>query len=192
MCLWIQELRFVLRFTETILFDKDNAVSSFVVAILLLSFVTAFAAERDRERARIAAVTRPTSDFSRSERYESRPGGATTVFKTLNRDIFSHPSPTLPTCRSTASSTSGWATASSRRCGCRRPAPHHLVGRPRPAVQRPRLPALPPEGRPRPSAGPGRAGGIDVSPALDPGANSGSRSGPWGKPAGRCCRTHLR
>ena len=71
-------------------------MSSFVVAILLLSFVTALAAEPDGERARIAAVTRPTSDFSRSERYESRPGGATTVFKTLNRDIFSHPSANMP------------------------------------------------------------------------------------------------
>ena len=58
--------------------------------------VTGFAGESDRERARIAAVTRPTTDFSKPERYESRPGGATTVFKALNRDIFSHPSANMP------------------------------------------------------------------------------------------------
>ena len=58
--------------------------------------VTGFAGESDRERARIAAVTRPTTDFSKPERYESRPGGATTVFKALNRDIFSHPSASMP------------------------------------------------------------------------------------------------
>ncbi|WP_085126677.1 di-heme oxidoreductase family protein [Tistlia consotensis] len=44
------------------------------------------------ERARIAAVTRPTADFSGPERYELRPGGAATVFATLNQDSFSHPS----------------------------------------------------------------------------------------------------
>ncbi len=44
------------------------------------------------ERARIAAAVRPTTDFSRPERYESRQGGAATVFKAPNRDAFSHPS----------------------------------------------------------------------------------------------------
>jgi len=44
------------------------------------------------ERARIEAVTRPTADFSRAERYELRPGGAATAFETVNRDAFSHPS----------------------------------------------------------------------------------------------------
>ena len=70
-------------------------MSSFIVAALLLvTAATALASESDRERAR--AVTRPTTDFSRPERYESRPGGATTVFKALNRDIFSHPSANMP------------------------------------------------------------------------------------------------
>ena len=69
---------------------------SFAVAIVLILAVTAFAAEPDPERARIAAVTRPATDFSKPERYESRPGGAATVFKTLNRDIFSHPSANMP------------------------------------------------------------------------------------------------
>ena len=68
----------------------------FVVAILLISSAIAFAAEPQPERARIAAVTRPTTDFSKPERYESRPGGAATVFKTPNRDIFSHPSANMP------------------------------------------------------------------------------------------------
>ena len=46
----------------------------------------------EAERARIAAVTRPAQDFSRAERYELRPGGAATAFKTVNRDSFSQPS----------------------------------------------------------------------------------------------------
>ena len=72
-------------------------MSSLVIAALLLvTTATASAAPSERERARIAAVTRPTTDFSRPERYESRPGGATTVFKALNRDIFSHPSANMP------------------------------------------------------------------------------------------------
>lgn len=45
-----------------------------------------------QEKARIAAVTRPTTDFSRPEKYETRSAGAATVFKKINRDIFSHPS----------------------------------------------------------------------------------------------------
>jgi len=44
------------------------------------------------EQARIAAVIRPATDFSKPEKYESRPAGAATVFKEINRDIFSHPS----------------------------------------------------------------------------------------------------
>ena len=46
----------------------------------------------EAERARIAAVTRPTQDFSKAEKYELRPGGAATAFKTFNRDSFSQPS----------------------------------------------------------------------------------------------------
>ncbi len=46
----------------------------------------------EAQRARIATVTQPTMDFSTAESYERYPGGATTVFKTLNRNSFSHPS----------------------------------------------------------------------------------------------------
>ena len=53
-------------------------------------------AETDGERARIAAVTRPTGDFSRPEAYERRPGGAATVFKIPNRSAFSHHSANMP------------------------------------------------------------------------------------------------
>ncbi len=70
-----------------------------VAALVLVTAVTAVAASAGRtarERARIAAVTRPTTDFSKPERYEKRPGGAATVFKALNRDIFSHPSANMP------------------------------------------------------------------------------------------------
>ena len=64
---------------------------------MLLVLATALpAAEPDDERARIAAVTQPTQDFSKAEPYERRPAGAATVFKPLNRDAFSHPSANMP------------------------------------------------------------------------------------------------
>lgn len=63
-----------------------------VVAFPVASVFGPLSAGPERDRARIAAVTRPTQDFSRPERFERRPGGAATVFKKLNRDSFSHPS----------------------------------------------------------------------------------------------------
>lgn len=44
------------------------------------------------ERQRIADVIAPTTDFTKPEKFELRPGGAATVFKPVNRDIFSHSS----------------------------------------------------------------------------------------------------
>jgi CxxC motif-containing protein (DUF1111 family) len=44
------------------------------------------------EKARIAAVTKPASDFSEAEKFEQNQGGAATVYKPLNTSIFSHPS----------------------------------------------------------------------------------------------------
>ncbi|KAB7627297.1 di-heme oxidoredictase family protein [Alkalilimnicola sp. S0819] len=41
---------------------------------------------------RVEAVTRPTGDFSAPERFESRPAGAATVFKSLDANAFSHSS----------------------------------------------------------------------------------------------------
>ena len=43
-------------------------------------------------RQRIADVIRPTGDFTKPEKFELRPAGAATVFKPVNRDIFSHSS----------------------------------------------------------------------------------------------------
>ena len=60
--------------------------------VLVAAIHTLPAAEPEDERARIAAVTQPTQDFSKAEAYERRPAGAATVFKPLNRDAFSHPS----------------------------------------------------------------------------------------------------
>ena len=74
-------------------------VLPFVAALLTVTTVAATlasAGRSDRDRERVVAVTRPTTDFSRPERYERRPGGATTVFKPLNRDVFSHPSANMP------------------------------------------------------------------------------------------------
>ena len=74
-------------------------VLPFAAALLTVTTVAAApasAGRSDRDRERVAAVTRPTADFSRPERYERRPGGAATVFKPLNRDVFSHPSANMP------------------------------------------------------------------------------------------------
>ena len=66
-------------------------------AVVLATLCPALpAAEPEDERARIAAVTQPTEDFSKAEPYERRPAGAATVFKRLNRDAFSHPSGNMP------------------------------------------------------------------------------------------------
>ena len=63
-----------------------------VAAASFIAVLTSLSAKPDGERARIAAVTLPATDFSRPERHERRPGGAATVFKVPNRDAFSHPS----------------------------------------------------------------------------------------------------
>ncbi len=44
----------------------------------------------DRDRARVAAVTRPTTDFSKAEPYEAMSGGAATSTAAINADSFSH------------------------------------------------------------------------------------------------------
>jgi CxxC motif-containing protein (DUF1111 family) len=48
------------------------------------------------EADRIAAVVRPTTDFSKAEPYELNPGGAATSFAPLNSSAFSHPSANMP------------------------------------------------------------------------------------------------
>ncbi len=62
-----------------------------IVAFLLLAPAGLALAGSD-EGSRIAAVTAPTDDFSRPERYETLPAGAATVLKAVNRDSFSHAS----------------------------------------------------------------------------------------------------
>src|SRR3546814_9284001 len=44
------------------------------------------------ERARIEAVIAPTTDFSRPEKFEPLPGGATTSQQAVNANAFSHSS----------------------------------------------------------------------------------------------------
>ena len=68
-----------------------RAMAALTGAVVLLAPVLLAAAPED-ERARIAAVTQPTQDFTKAEPYERRPAGAATVFKRQNRDAFSHPS----------------------------------------------------------------------------------------------------
>ncbi|NYT22618.1 c-type cytochrome [Alcaligenaceae bacterium] len=49
----------------------------------------------EADRQRVQAVTRATTDFSRAEPYEAMQGGAGTVDKLVNADIFSHPAANL-------------------------------------------------------------------------------------------------
>ncbi|MEM9330617.1 MAG: di-heme oxidoredictase family protein [Pseudomonadota bacterium] len=44
---------------------------------------------------RVETVTKPTTDFSKAERFETRQGGAATSFKKVNRNAFSNPSQNL-------------------------------------------------------------------------------------------------
>lgn len=78
---------------RTDLFTTIAATLGAVLGCGILAWgVRAAESPGESEQARIAAVTRPTNDFSAPEKYESRPAGAATVFKEINRDIFSHPS----------------------------------------------------------------------------------------------------
>ena len=74
-----------------------QAALALACAVVLVAVADALpAASAEDERARVAAVTQPTQDFSKAEPYERRPAGAATVFKRLNRDAFSHPSANMP------------------------------------------------------------------------------------------------
>lgn len=78
---------------------RDSRKLSGLLLMLSLLFAcamaSAYAAPQQAdmaERQRIADVIRPTGDFTKPEKFELRPGGAATVFKPVNRDIFSHSS----------------------------------------------------------------------------------------------------
>lgn len=60
--------------------------------VLLAVLATGVLADDAEERARVERVTRPTTDFSKPEAFEARPGGATTVFGPFTRNAFSDPS----------------------------------------------------------------------------------------------------
>lgn len=70
-----------------------STTRSFIVTGLLSAAVLVpLAAESGSERERVRTIIQPVENFLRPEPYERRPGGAATVFKTLNRNAFSHPS----------------------------------------------------------------------------------------------------
>lgn len=46
----------------------------------------------DKDKARVESVTRPTTDFSKAERFETMQGGAATTKATVNRNVFSQSS----------------------------------------------------------------------------------------------------
>lgn len=59
---------------------------------LLILAMPAICHADDAERARIARVTQPTTDFSKPEAFEARPGGAATLFGPFTHNAFSEPS----------------------------------------------------------------------------------------------------
>lgn len=67
--------------------------------LLVLAAAASMAAPRDdlseADRRRVQAITQATSDFSKAEPYEVMQGGAGTVDKLINADIFSHPAANL-------------------------------------------------------------------------------------------------
>ncbi len=65
---------------------------------MAITGIPASAQSSDRP-SRVVAVVKPTKDFSKPEPFERRPAGAATVFKTPNRDAFSHPSGNMPFAR---------------------------------------------------------------------------------------------
>ncbi len=67
-----------------------------VLAGMLTAAAGGLAFGGDDEAARVAAVVRPATDFSKAEPYELRSAGAATVFKRINSSIFSHPSANMP------------------------------------------------------------------------------------------------
>ena len=117
-----------------------------------------------KDLARVRAVTAPTTDFTKPEQFELLPGGAATTKKLVNRDIFSQFSANLSFEDQEQFNlgngffTQGLGGGAVLDAG---------VGRARAAVQFARLPELPSEGRPRPSAdGRGRRRRVDVPAAL--------------------------
>lgn len=77
-----------------------EAVSASLLALLLVvPILGAEAPARDdlsaEDTTRVRKVVRPATDFVRPEAFEARPGGAATVTKLINADIFSHPSANL-------------------------------------------------------------------------------------------------
>ena len=101
------------------------------------------------EAARVEAVTAPTERFDAAEPFESRPGGAATHGGGIDANAFSHSSANMSFERELDFKVGNgffrklWVTA---------PASTQAVGRAGAALQRARLPVLPPEGRARASA----------------------------------------
>jgi len=75
-----------------------NSFSVLVITLAIVSVVKASPNRddlTDKDRARVANVTAPTSDFSKSETFESLSAGAGTTRKMINADVFSQPSANL-------------------------------------------------------------------------------------------------
>ncbi len=68
----------------------------FAAGVIIATAAHGFAADpvRDdltpKDRGRVTSVTKPTSDFSKAERFEAKQAGATTSTAEVNRDAFSH------------------------------------------------------------------------------------------------------
>ena len=71
---------------------RVGRVVSLAFAVATAAGAAMLSAGEVSEAERVAAVVRPTADFSRPEAFERLPAGAATSTKIDNRDAFSHPS----------------------------------------------------------------------------------------------------
>jgi CxxC motif-containing protein (DUF1111 family) len=76
--------------------SSNKRAAALLRGLLVLAGSGVVFAATDDERARIAQITQPTSDFSRAEAYEINAGGAATSHKPVNLSAFSHPSANMP------------------------------------------------------------------------------------------------
>ncbi len=79
----------------------QNSISAFksvlssliaICCILSAMFAPIGYAQFQSDSKRIERILTPTEDFSKAEKYETRSGGAATVFESINSNSFSHPS----------------------------------------------------------------------------------------------------
>lgn len=86
-------------FLLVLLFDLTISVEQVASQDQVLSLTSTIPSKRIylsfNDRQRVRAITQPTRDFSRAEKFEAMQGGASTSYKFINQNSFSHSSANL-------------------------------------------------------------------------------------------------